>query len=177
MNSISKSGDFAKGAAPQAQGSRGTIFSDCDCTIFDLKDGTGFYEDYYLFLIAMKKSGYDVVIHSASPKMNEGRVAMFSKMHAGDAHFFDFDGLVVASKDDDTCGLKGLAAFDDNHASHTVKTDCRPDTNDAHVKAAIKKVADEYRASGGTATFTFNVNDFKAPALSSTLELNANGPV
>lgn len=175
MNSISKSGDFARGAEQHVPGSRGTIFSDCDCTIFDLKDGTKFYEDYYLFLIAMQKSGYEVVIHSASPEVNEGRVAMFSKMHAGDAHFFDYDGLVVASKDNDTCGLKGLAAFDDNHDSHSVKTDCRPDTNDAHVKAAIKQVADEYRASGGTATFTFNPNVFKAP--SQALELNANGPV
>lgn len=178
MNEMKTSGEFAKKAGAPEPGSRGIIFSDVNCTLVGLKDGTSFYDEYAVFLLAMKNSGYTVIIHSLDTAGNAALLPLQFAMSDADVDFeaFEYDGAVVQSKTQETRGMKGIVAFDDDHESHYVDVQYRFDTNDAHTKAGIEKIAAEFDASGRTKIFNFNPAMFATPAaLHSELDMST-GP-
>lgn len=150
-----------------ANGHKGVIFSDCNGTLVGLNDGTPFFKEYAIYLAAMKHSGYTIILHSLDMNGNAALLPSQFKMSGTkiDAEEFEYDGVVVLSKNEDTAGMKGIVAFDDDHASHSVDVAHRFDTNDPHTKAGILRIAKEFEASGRTATFAFNPADFVAPSM------------
>jgi hypothetical protein len=179
MNEITATGEFAKNAISAATNSRGTIFSDVNETLVSLKDGTSFYKEYAVFLAAMQHSGYEVILHSLDSNGNANLLPLqFMQSGTGvSAEQFEYDGQIVQSKVTDTTGMKGIVAFDDDHKSHRVEVTNRFDTNDAHTKAGIEKIAAEFEASGRTKIFTFDAAMFAAPALPAPVLDKSTGPV
>lgn len=153
-------GDSFTASAEGSAQRRGKIFSDCECTIFGLKDGTKFYKEYAWFLTAMKHSGYDVVFHSGDVATNETLLALRLKTTGIDPDIFrDEEGFLVQSKDE-TSGQTALAAFDDDHTTHGIVAAFRLDTNDPATKAEIERVARIFLESDKKAVFQFNGKAF-----------------
>lgn len=164
MNEISSKAAFGPSAEGQG-GSRGIIFSDCNGTLVGLNDGTKFFKEYAVYLKAMQHSGYTVILHSLDMNGNAGLLPSQFLMSGTriKAEDFAYDGLIVSDKREDTKGMKGIVAFDDDQGSHYVEVDHKFDTNDPFTKAGIMRIAAEFEASGRTKKFTFNPDDFKAP--------------
>lgn len=179
MNEMSATGHFAKNATAPTPNSRGVIFSDVNGTLVGLKDGTSFYKEYAVFLSAMQHSGYEVILHSLDSNGNASLLPLqFAQSKIGvSAEQFQYDGQIVQSKTEDTRDMNGIVAFDDDHESHYVDVQYRFDTNDAHTKVGIEKIAAEFEMSGRTKVFTFDPANFAAaPAPAPALD-KSSGPV
>jgi hypothetical protein len=179
MNEITATGDFAKNAITAAPNSRGTIFSDVNGTLVSLKDGTSFYKEYAVFLAAMQHSGYEVILHSLDSNGNANLLPLqFMQSGTGvSAEQFEYDGQIVQSKTEDTRNMSGIVAFDDDQESHYANVRYRFDTNDAHTKAGIEKIAAEFEASGRTKIFNFDAAMFAAPVSPAPVLDRSTGPV
>jgi hypothetical protein len=135
--------------------SKGLVCSDCENTIF----GSRFADQHpsdkpkdfnrilFGYLIALKKSGYDVAIMSDQALANEIRVGMAVETNTGDINFLTYDDQLVITKNEME-HVPALAVFDDNHSSHAVKTDYKFDPANPAVLEYLKQQLEIFNTTG-----------------------------
>lgn len=112
----------------------GIILSDCDGTLFQHRAGVGFNKPLFELLKAAKDAGFDVIIVSADPGPNQGRLDLVSEhlfknrnLFGEIRHKHEFDGTDV------------LIIFDDDHTSHNAKAKARLSPTDDEQIALLKE--------------------------------------
>lgn len=128
----------SKAAADGASGCP-KILCDCDGTLFQHKPGVGFHKALFVCLKAAQEAGFEVIIVSADPSGNQGRLNLISNHLFGRADMFgeirhksEFDGVYVT------------VIFDDDHSTHRVKADAQVSPTDdaeiARIAALLKNI-------------------------------------
>lgn len=137
--------------------SKGLIACDCENTIFGWRFKNQWPEGkekemngiLFGYLIDLKKSGYDIAMMSDSATANELRVGMANLVNTGTDDFLDYDGETVITKEElAVSGVPVLAAFDDAHGTHNVKTKYKFDPANEGVLAYMKEQREVFAATG-----------------------------
>ncbi len=113
-----------EGAVASADGQtddKPVIYCDCGNTIFGSSWDGGFNSHLFHFLIALKKSGYDVRLMSDEPRRYTQMVKDHLKnLGLRDRFFQGEDGITITIKE--AMGPeKALVVIDNNHGSHSIR--------------------------------------------------------
>lgn len=134
--------------------SKGRICSDCDGTIYGSMYPKGMNTLLFEYLIALKRSGYEVIIFSNDVLTNESRIGFHSQIYARDTNFFEYTGEIddsyeqIVSHKDYVAGYDAMAVFDDDHASHGTKTDFKLNPSNQGVLDYMKEQLAEFNEKG-----------------------------